>query len=140
MSQTNLSCKAAHTLLCSYKELRTLGATQGEILSTLSQDHTILPKWEKELADEIWGTIISAITLEAFFGIAVDAGIDKVLSEHVLVGILYVGSSDFLLPPMYHPKRKAFNGKETAEILIETLSSIIGIKLVAKLRYMTVDG
>ena len=92
------------------------------------------------MAEEIWNKIVNDITQEPFFGIAVDAGIDKVLSEHVLVGVLYVAQSDYLLPPMYHPRRKAFNGKESAEILVETLSSIIGVHLLGKLRYMMVDG
>ena len=53
---------------------------------------------------------------------------------------MYVSDEQYLLPPMYHPKRKAFNSKETAESLVNTLNSILGITLVRKLGFLMVDG
>ena len=106
-----------------------------EILNALGNNHRVMRDWEKDLANEIWEKMISKIDIHPFFGVAVDAGVDSVLNEHVLVGVVYVSDEQYLLPPMYHPKRKAFNGKETAESLVNTLNSILGITLVRKMRF-----
>ena len=44
VSQTNLSCKAAHSLIYEYEELRSVGATQGEVLSLLTKNHKLMRK------------------------------------------------------------------------------------------------
>ena len=140
VAKTNLSCKAAHALLRNYEELRPKRANTEEILNALGNNHRVMRDWEKDLANEIWEKMISKIDIHPFFGVAVDAGVDSVLNEHVLVGVVYVSDEQYLLPPMYHPKRKAFNGKETAESLVNTLNSILGITLVRKMRFLMVDG
>ena len=95
MAKTNLSCKAAHALLRNYEELRPKRANTEEILHALGNNHRVIRDCEKDLANEIWETMISKIDIHPFFGVAVDAGVD----EHVLVGVVYTLVQLHLPPP-----------------------------------------
>ena len=92
------------------------------------------------LAHCVWVNIRETIDDHEIFGLAIDAGIDSVLHEHVLVAVIYVGSHRWLTPPMYHPKFGAFNGKDTAEILVSELQRCLQRTRIAKLAYLVADG
>ena len=95
---------------------------------------------ERRIADMIWDDIRRSIDGAKFFGLTVDGGVDKVLNEHVLIAILYVVDRNFLLPPIYHPKHKSFNGVEMAQSLMEVLRSCLSDARLSKLRYIMADG
>ena len=88
----------------------------------------------------IWEDIRRTIDGAKFFGLAIDDGVDRVLSEHVLIAILYVVDRHFILPPIYHPKHKSFNGSEMAQFLIEVLRSCLSESRLLKLRFIMADG
>ena len=110
------------------------------IAPRLPNHSTKLHEWEAELADELWAHIRSKVDSECFFGIALDAGIDRLLHEYVLIGVLYVASAQFLLPPMYSRKHAAFDGKEAAHTLINSLAGVLHEDRIFKLRFLQVDG
>ena len=94
---------------------------------------------EKGLATEIWELVHKTVSESAFFGIAVDGGIDNVKHQNILVSVLYAGANSFVLPPIYHKRFKAFNGIEMAKSIVSMLRSGLGDG-VQKLRYFMVDG
>ena len=95
---------------------------------------------ERRIADMIWEDIRRTIDGAKFFVLAIDGGVDRVLSEHVLIAILYVVDRHFILPPIYHPKHKSFNGSEMAQSLIEVLRSCLSESRLLKLRFIMADG
>ena len=104
---------------------------------------TNLKKWHQHceiLAHEVWEKLCAAIDLHMVYGIAVDAGIDRAKSEHILLSVLYVGPEEYVLPPIYSPSHRAFDGKTVAEQLVFTLQANLGEHRLLKLKFMIADG
>ena len=100
---------------------------------------------EEHIAAELWTLIKSRVEAHAFFGVAIDGGIDTVLSRFVLITVLYVGEDSFEFPPLYQERGKSFDGKTTATTLYRAIQAFMGsdaagVPFVARLRYMIVDG
>ena len=109
-------------------------------IQVLQKDARVLKADVQYLAEQLWGRIRRTVDEYAFFGLAIDADIDPVLREHVLVAVLYVGHHQWLMPPMHHPKYGAFSGKDTAEIVIRELQHCLEGARLSKLAYLIVDG
>ena len=78
------------------------------------------------LAEELWQLLHKEINHFMYFGLAVDTGIDRVKSEHIMIAVLYVECHEFVLPPSYSTSHKAYDGYMMAKELLSCLSSNFG--------------
>ena len=88
----------------------------------------------------MWGKLCADIDDCTYYGIAIDTGIDKVKSEHILISVLYVREQEYVVPPLYSPKYRAYNGVSMATQFIECLKNSLGETRVLKLKFLMVDG
>ena len=136
---TNLSSSRFVCLVHKYEDLRHVPGTM--IKRALPESN--LKKWHhycEVLSHDIWGKLSADVDSRKLYGIAVDADIDKVKAEHILLSVLYVGSEEYVLPPIYSPRHRAFDGKTAAEQLISTLLANLGEVRLLKMRYIIADG
>ena len=138
-STTSFPVSSFLKFIKTHEQHRPLMSTETAI-QVLPKDARVLKADMQYLAERLWGPIRRTVDEYAFFGLAIDAGIDPVLREHVLVAVLYVGHHQWLMPPMYHPKYGAFSGKDTAEIVIRELQHCLEGARLSKLAYLIVDG
>ena len=69
---------------------------------TIQQFLTFFPKktgklheYESVLADELWDILKTDIDKYLYFGAAIDAGIDRMKGEHILLCVLYIGPKEY---------------------------------------------
>ena len=93
-----------------------------------------------EISHVLWEKILGSIDEYDIFGVAIDGGTDQVLSEHIMVVVLYVGPFEWILPPMYHPRRGSFNGAEIGMLIVNDLRRHLGAARLAKWAYIIADG
>eukprot|EP00759_Apiculatamorpha_spiralis_P022167 PhF_6_TR26489/c0_g1_i1/m.38324 len=135
INRTSMSSTEALKLFREYEHWR-----PSDYTGHMSRRTEALNKKVHTLGQQIWTLIKNCIDENPFFGLAIDAGIDTVLKQHVLISVLYAGSSCFVLPPLYHPNMKAFNGETTAYLLMDMLETYLGNERLSKFVYMMVDG
>ena len=118
-AQTNLSTEGLLKFVSAYEGARP-DISPDQIISKLPCAKKFHLS-EKGLATEIWELVHKTVSESAFFGIAVDGGIDNVKHQNILVSVLYAGANSFVLPPIYHKRYKAFNGIEMAKSIVSML-------------------
>ena len=92
------------------------------------------------LADELWKILCSDIDTYSYVGLAVDTGIDRVKAEHIMIVVLYVERHEYILPPIYSTRHKAYDGYAMAKELMDCLSSNLGEERLLKLEILMVEG
>ena len=100
---TNLPATRFIWLIQTMEKLRP-NCTQELILSNLPKTIKQLHRDSGSIADELWQKLRNAIDDCFYYGIAVDTGIDRVKSEHIIISVLYVREKEYVLPPLYSPK------------------------------------
>ena len=131
---------STESFLCfirTYEEMRP-NDTPTSIMTGLPCPKTFHVK-EKQLACKLWEKIREVVSTHEFFGLSIDGGIDTIKPQHLVISVLYVGMESFVLTPVYHQRKKAFNGVEMASHLVTMLRGGLG-DTVQKLRYLMVDG
>ena len=110
-------------------------------MKSLPKASAIFHKCGATLAEELLDMLCHDIDTHVYYGLAVDAGIDRVKSEHVLISVLYmyVEKKEYVFPALYTSKYKAFDGKLMANDL-NTLVGNISQERLLKLKFMMVDG
>ena len=136
-AKSSMSTGAFLSFVRSYEEIRP-NSPPAEILPHLPCPKTFHVK-EKIVASKLWETIRATVKQHSFFGLAVDGGINNVKHQHIVVSVMYVGESSFVLPLVYHKRKKAFSGAEMSAHLMTMLRGGLGDD-VLKLRYLMVDG
>ena len=133
----NMSTESFLCFIRTYEEMRP-NDTPTSIMTGLPCPKTFHVK-EKQLACKLWERIREVVSTHEFFGLSIDAGIDTIKPQHLVITVLYVGMEFFVLSPVYHQRKKAFNGVEMASHLVTMLRGGLG-DTVQKLRYLMVDG
>ena len=114
--------------------------SSAEILKEFPKSAKGLVKYQEGIVHVLVEEICRLIDECTLFGVAVDGGVDPVKHEHILVIVMYVLEYIFVLPPLYHPTKAAWNGEGMAREMMNALKSMFGEQRVVKMRYLMVDG
>ena len=131
------------TALCKFVwdyESKRPPVSSAEILKDFPKSAKGLVKYHEGIVHVLLEEICRIVDECTLFGVAVDGGVDPVKHEHILIMVMYVLEYVFILPPLYHPTKAAWNGEVMAKEMMNSLTSMFGEKRVVKMRYLMVDG
>ena len=114
--------------------------SSAEILKDFPKSAKGLVKYHEGIVHVLLEEICRIVDECTLFGVAVDGGVDPVKHEHILIMVMYVLEYVFILPPLYHPTKAAWNGEVMAKEMMNSLTIMFGEKRVVKMRYLMVDG